>query len=348
MRDLQVATRVSLRVRDPAQANAVIASWPADAITISADGREVAPRRLRPGTARRAGRGALAAFTHDLLAVGGLDESRLDVADAIDELACRLARDGVRVHGMGRSIVPTAPSFRSSIESPPRSVSGPKRTLLDAEHAEVRRYLSPIGPGRFLEIGANEPVVMSQTHHLERAGWIGVLVEPQPHLADRLQCERPGSRVVRSVCSAPGAPPRMTLRLTDASGHATLMNRFADGSDPLRGTIEVDTTTADSIIDRELDGRVDFISIDVEGHEPEVLAGLDLRRRRPRLLLIEDDMRDLRTSRMLWSMGYRMLRRTQNNNWWIPREAADRMRIHERWRMLGKFLRMPFRSITVR
>ena len=348
MRSLQSATQASIWVRSPSRANAEIARCPADVLALSDREGGPGPARLRPGCARRLGRGILIAFVHDLLAVGGLDEDCADIAEAIDGLACRLASDGVRVRGLGGATGPRGRTIRSSIEPPPRSCPGPKRTLVDAEHAEVRRYLSPVGAGRFLEIGANEPVVLSQTNHLERVGWTGVLVEPLPELADRLQRERSRSMVVRAVCSSPDAPPRLTLRLTDASGHATLTGRFADGADALRGTIDVDATTADRIIQERLEGLVDFISIDVEGHEPEVLAGLDLRRWRPRLLLIEDDMRDLRASRLLWAMDYRMLRRTQNNNWWIPREAPDRMTLHERWRMLGKFLRMPFRSISGR
>jgi hypothetical protein len=32
--------------------------------------------------------------------------------------------------------------------------------------------------GFFVEVGANDPVARSQTFHLERAGWTGVLIEP--------------------------------------------------------------------------------------------------------------------------------------------------------------------------
>jgi hypothetical protein len=66
---------------------------------------------------------------------------------------------------------------------------------------EVRRYLKHCTPGTFLEIGANDPVLLSQTRHLAQLGWTGVLVEPIPELADRLRLERPDSRVVQAVCS---------------------------------------------------------------------------------------------------------------------------------------------------
>lgn len=300
--------------------------------------------RPAPGEAILGPGGTLVAWRHDLLAVGGFNESIGDPAAAVADLAARLAGDGVRVRGL---VGPSAPSrlpFRSSIAPPPRSHPGPKRSVVDAEHAEIRRFLAEGGPGSFLEIGANEPVVLSQTWHLARVGWRGVLVEPNPRLAARLRTERPDATVIEAICSGPSAPTSMRLRLPESSGHATVMATFADRNDREVETFEVPTRTADSIIERELGGRVDFVSIDVEGHEPEVLRGLSLERFRPRLMLVEDDMSSLETTRLLWAKGYRMLRRTQNNNWWIPQEVPHRMWPRERWRMLGKFLRWPYRA----
>ena len=343
MDDVQGPTIASVRVIDPGQANVELSQRPADVIVLAASGDQLEARVLRAGTARRFRPGALVAFAHDILAVGGLDEHISDPRHAVDDLAMRLALDGVRVAGLGTPANVAPRPIHTRIEPPPRSLPGPKRTLVDAEHTEIRRYLGRVGSGWFLEIGANEPVTLSQTHHLERIGWRGVLVEPIPELANRLLRERPGSTVVEAVCSRPGSPPRLPLRLTEDSGHATLMQEFADASDVLRGTIQVDVTTADVVIETVLGGKVDFISIDVEGHEAEVLAGLNLERWRPSLVLVEDDMRTLRPTRLLWSKGYRMLRRTQNNNWRIPCDAPHAMSLHERWRMLGKFLRMPTR-----
>ncbi len=288
------------------------------------------------------------AWRHDLVAVCGMDESIDEPSRAIDDLAARLQEDGVRVDGARPVECRRDTRPVSRLKPAPRSCHGPKRSVVDAEHTEVRRYLSPIAEGAFLEIGANQPIVLSQSYHLQCVGWKGVLVEPIPALAQQLRIERAPCVVVEAVCSKPGAPATLKLRLTDASGHATLMDRFADHSDVLRSEIDVTVCTADSIIQNELHGRVDFISIDVEGHEADVLAGLDLRRWRPRLVLVEDDMQSLHTSMALWRKGYRMLRRTQNNNWWIPADARDRMSLQERWRMLGKFLRMPVRALRAR
>lgn len=50
----------------------------------------------------------------------------------------------------------------------------------------VWELLGP-GPGTFLDIGANDPVVKSNTWALEKAGWRGALVESDPECAGRLR-----------------------------------------------------------------------------------------------------------------------------------------------------------------
>src|SRR5690349_18419094 len=40
--------------------------------------------------------------------------------------------------------------------------------------------------GFFVDVGANHPQLASQTWHLEQLGWDGILIEPQPDLADEL------------------------------------------------------------------------------------------------------------------------------------------------------------------
>jgi hypothetical protein len=53
--------------------------------------------------------------------------------------------------------------------------------------------------GYFVDVGANEPQTDSETWHLERAGWTGVLVEPQPDLAERLRRTR-SAKVYAVAC----------------------------------------------------------------------------------------------------------------------------------------------------
>jgi len=89
------------------------------------------------------------------------------------------------------------------------------------------------------------------------------------------------------------------LRLHVAGALSSLdRERMAPGAVPER-VIEVYVRTLDDIL-REAQAPLgfDFLPVDVEGHEPEVLDGFDLARRQPRLILLET------TSAILPSTGF--------------------------------------------
>lgn len=83
--------------------------------------------------------------------------------------------------------------------------------------------------------------------------------------------------------------------------------------------------------------EVDFISIDVEGLELAVLSGFNLERVRPKLLLLEDHLKDLRLHRHVWRRGYRLRKRTGCNSWYVPADqpppsttAGERFALRQR------------------
>jgi len=199
--------------------------------------------------------------------------------------------------------------------------------------------------GYFVEVGANEPRERSQTWHLEQAGWTGVLIEPQPDLAAQLRAHRT-AKVFAVACSSPANADK-TLSLHVAGPLSSLDRaRMAPGASP-ETVIEVPVRTLDSVL-TEAGAPVgfDFLSVDVEGHEIEVLRGFDIARWRPQLILLEDHVGDLSKHRYLKSAGYRIISRYENNGWYVPREAADRPGLSDRWEILRKYyLALPFRVL---
>ncbi len=199
--------------------------------------------------------------------------------------------------------------------------------------------------GFFVEVGANDPYARSQTWHLEQSGWTGVLVEPQPDLADKLRAMRT-AMVFAVACSSPEEAGR-TLPLHVAGPLSALnRDRMAPGATPER-VIDVPIRTLDGILEEaKAPAGFDFLSIDVEGHEIEVLRGFDIGRWRPRLILIEDHVGDLAKHRFLKSAGYRLVRRYENNGWYVPRDAAVRRHWSDQWEIVRKYyLALPFRVL---
>lgn len=135
--------------------------------------------------------------------------------------------------------------------------------------------------GTFLEVGGNDGLQYSNSFLLERElGWRGILIEGVPELAAEAVRNRPRATV---VCGAVTSASNFGVV---AMADEDLVSKISSGD----GCLWVATTTLSTVIDSVADGKVpDFVSIDVEGFEMDVLGGLDLSRHRPKWILVETD-----------------------------------------------------------
>jgi FkbM family methyltransferase len=213
----------------------------------------------------------------------------------------------------------------------------------DNEECFVREFLGGT-PGYFVDVGANDPQIGSQTWQLEQAGWDGVLIEPQPDLVERLRMRK--AKVFAVACSSRANAGR-TLPLHVAGALSSLSESLVDPRCRADSVIAVPVRTLDQILDEaRAPTPVDFLSIDVEGHAVEVLDGTDLARWRPRLILIEDHVMDLRIHRHLVGQGYLWFRRTGLNSWYAPADMAPVVEPFGRWQFIRKYyLGTPFRHL---
>ena len=211
------------------------------------------------------------------------------------------------------------------------------------EERLVREFFFGAPAGFFVEVGANHPTLRSQSWHLEQAGWTGVLIEPQPDLAAFLASART-AKVFAVACSSPDNAGR-SLPLHVAGPLSALdRSRMAPGVRP-DYVVMVPARTLDDILEEaEAPAPLDLLSIDVEGHELEVLRGFDLNRWKPRLILLEDNVGDLQKHFFLTANGYCLVRRLGNNGWYVPHDASIDVSLRDRWEILRKYyLGLPFR-----
>jgi FkbM family methyltransferase len=214
----------------------------------------------------------------------------------------------------------------------------------DVEDGLRRAFFSDMDRGYFVEVGANHPEHLSQTFALEQRGWTGVLIEPQPDLAAELKRRRSAKVYAEGCSSRVNSGSRITLHL---AGGASSFNKALNSAEiKPNGFIDVPVRTLDEILTDAGIPRVDFVSIDVEGHELEVLDGFDLALWRPRLILIEDFLLHLSVHRYLTRRGYRWFRRTGIDNWYVPANKSPRLGALGLWQFINKFyLGTPLRRI---
>ena len=79
--------------------------------------------------------------------------------------------------------------------------------------------------GFYVDVGANDPVLDSQSQHLELLGWTGLLVEPDPDCCELLRKTRTGT-VVEVACSSPENAGKQ-LMLNRAEDHFDIIEEVA-------------------------------------------------------------------------------------------------------------------------
>jgi FkbM family methyltransferase len=175
-------------------------------------------------------------------------------------------------------------------------------------------------PGFFVEVGANEPIVLSQTHTLELAGWSGILIEPLPIQAALLRSQRT-AQVFEFACSSPDVAGR-AVPFFVAGIYSSLKAELPTVGIQSTETISVETRELDQIlIEAKAPVPIDFLSIDVEGAEIDVLKGFSFEKWKPRLLVVEDRAIDFALHRYIQKKGYRWVKRFALNNWYVPRDS---------------------------
>lgn len=216
---------------------------------------------------------------------------------------------------------------------------------LEPEAKLKEEFFGHARDGFYVEVGANHPTEISETWHLEQLGWRGVLIEPQPALAQKLKEQR-SANVFACACSSPQRAGK-TSPFQVSGIHSSLnLNFFVAGMNKAE-VIDVPVRTLDDIL-AEADAPVpiDLLSIDVESHEIEVLSGMTLERWRPRLILIEDLAFNLRIHRYLQARGYKWVRRTGLNSWYVPADMPFPVSAFGRWQFVRKhYLGVPFRHL---
>lgn len=157
------------------------------------------------------------------------------------------------------------------------------------EDIVLARALDPGHPGFYVDVGAGDPVFDSVTKLFYDRGWHGINVEPHAASFSRLEAERPRDVNLRAGLAAE-AGHRPFFESASHPGSSTFSPRVAEAlpfEDLELRTVEVVVTTLEAVCSRHAPGEIDFLKIDAEGMEREVILGGDWRRFRPRVLVVE-------------------------------------------------------------
>jgi FkbM family methyltransferase len=164
-------------------------------------------------------------------------------------------------------------------------------------HAQLRQDLWVLHEtrhkrsGYFVEFGATDGVHLSNTCLLEREfGWRGILAEPNPAWHAALRQNRKADIDLRCVFGRSGE--RVAFAATEHPELATIVGYESnDGHRRARqdhSVVEVETVSLNDLL-RQHDAPpdIDYISIDTEGSELDILAPFDFKRWNVALFSVE-------------------------------------------------------------
>lgn len=165
--------------------------------------------------------------------------------------------------------------------------------------------------GFFLDIGGNDPIHINNTYLFEQKGWKGLAFEPIKELQMKWDNVRKTECLNLAIGDCDNELEFTELKYDAFSGMSTAIS-FDD--EQVKSKYVVQQKTLTSVLKERKISKVDFMSVDVEGYEMNVLKGIDFSQIDISCICIEnnregDDRADMELRSYLISKGYRLIAR---------------------------------------
>jgi FkbM family methyltransferase len=139
--------------------------------------------------------------------------------------------------------------------------------------------------GFFIELGANDGLKQSNTAFFEKEmGWNGILIEPSLEGYEKCKINRKNSICLNYACVSNDYKDNYVLGDFHNNHLMGSVNGVRNNS---KNLIKVNAITLEKILDEHCNTEIDFLSLDTEGYELNILKGLNLEKYRPKFMLIE-------------------------------------------------------------
>ncbi len=188
------------------------------------------------------------------------------------------------------------------------------------EDVTLRRAFPDIDRGFYVDIGGFHPSSHSVTKHFYEKNWTGVNVEPNPPMLSLFKQDRPRDA---NLGLAVGSSRReVELHIVGDTGLTSTVKEVAQAHGAsghiVTQVLTVLMITLDDLFSEFCANKtVDFLKVDVEGAEAEVLNPCGFEKVRPRVILAENsnDFHDV-----LISKGYVFCWYDGLNRWYVRAE----------------------------
>jgi FkbM family methyltransferase len=200
----------------------------------------------------------------------------------------------------------------------------------EGEDMLLSQILEDKSDGLYIDIGAHHPFRFSNTYYFYKKGWKGINIEPNPGLKKKFDEHR--SRDINIEVGISNIEGFFTyyqfnetaLNTFDQT-EAESKNGIHNGTYYITDQIQIQTKKLSTVLKELLIDKtnIDFLNIDVEGLDYDVLQSNDWELFRPKVILIEElnfDFTDLNKNnvyKFLINKGYKLMHRTINTSFYV-------------------------------
>jgi FkbM family methyltransferase len=185
-------------------------------------------------------------------------------------------------------------------------------------------YLKEKKDGFYVDIGANDGISCSNTYALEKMGWKGACIEPQPDIFKKLRHFRECDCYNTALSSLSGDIMEFikVKNFNELSGFSEWMteeNKKAINESGDVERINITTKTFDDIM-KNYPGikTIDFMSLDVEGYELNILKSIDFQAYNFRFITVEENEHGDEITALMSKNGYKYLMRAGIDMMFVP------------------------------
>jgi FkbM family methyltransferase len=183
--------------------------------------------------------------------------------------------------------------------------------------------------GTYVDVGAYDPVNISNTLLLHKQGWHGVNIDLNAVAIERFKQVRPDDTNLHAAISD------HSQVVSVHQYRAAVLNRIASADekdtkalglfDPI-ATISMQTSTLRDLLARHPPpgDKIDYLNVDCEGHDLHVLQSMDWARWRPAVITVEalDAQSQEALERYLSNQGYELTNKMHLTLFFCPRAGA--------------------------
>ena len=149
-------------------------------------------------------------------------------------------------------------------------------------------YIFKKNNGIYIDVGCNHPVYNNNTYLLSKKGWQGINIDIDKKSVQLFDLFRKKDLNINLAVSSKKTELEY-INFHEKSPINMIKTNQNRNLHSLEKTKKIKSDTLDSIIEKSQfkDKKIDFVSIDVEGHELEVIKGFNLKKYKPSIIVIE-------------------------------------------------------------